>query len=275
MSALRPTSRRRFLGMATAVGTAGTLLPLAFSRATAQTDLTPNTLPQNGTPQNTPPQNNQGSGTGLQSGAARDAAQLVDQAALTAESLLRDPNFSELASFAQRAKAIVIFPQILKAGFILGAEGGRGVLLVRGADGSWSPPAFYTLAAGSIGLQIGGQVSELVMTVMNDGALAAMMTNKVQLGAELSVAVGPVGKGAEAATTTNLNSDIIAFSKTVGLFGGGALEGAGMIPNHEWNRAYYNAAQATPETVVLERRFYNMQADRLRQALPQPQSGSS
>ncbi|WP_375593320.1 lipid-binding SYLF domain-containing protein [Algihabitans albus] len=245
MPDLRHPSRRRFLGMASAVATSGALLSLTATPTAAQ------------------------------DGVAQEASQLVDQSALTAESLLRDPNFSELQSVAGRAKAILIFPQILKAGFILGAEGGRGVLLVRGGDGSWSPPAFYTLAAGSIGLQIGGQVSELVMTVMNDGALAAMMRNKVQLGAELSVAVGPVGKGAEAATTTNLNSDVIAFSKTVGLFGGGALEGAGLIPNHAWNRAYYNAPPATPETIVLERRFYNMQADRLRQALPQPQGQSS
>ncbi|MGP1256929.1 MAG: lipid-binding SYLF domain-containing protein [Kiloniellales bacterium] len=245
MPDLRHPSRRRFLGMASAAATSGALLSLTATSAAAQ------------------------------DGVAQEASRLVDQSALTAESLLRDPSFSELTSFAGRAKAILIFPQILKAGFILGAEGGRGVLLVRGGDGSWSPPAFYTLAAGSIGLQIGGQVSELVMTVMNDGALAAMMKNKVQLGAELSVAVGPVGKGAEAATTTNLNSDVIAFSKTVGLFGGGALEGAGLIPNHAWNRAYYNAPQSTPETIVLERRFYNMQADRLRQALPQPQGQSS
>ncbi len=243
--ASRHRSRRRFLGLATAAALVGTLAAGLLPSPAAAQD----------------------SG---QDGAAQDAQELVDKAALTAESLLRNPDFSDLASYMRRAKAVLVFPQILKAGFILGAEGGRGVLLVRGADGSWSPPAFYTLAAGSIGLQIGGQVSELVMTVMNDGALAAMMKNKVQLGGEVSVAVGPLGKGAEAATTTNLNSDVVAFSKTVGLFGGGALEGAGLIPEHDWNRSYYNAPQATPESIVLERQYYNVGADRLRRALPQP-----
>jgi lipid-binding SYLF domain-containing protein len=200
--------------------------------------------------------------------AAVDAQELIDDATLTVNKLLRDPEFTDLASYMRRAEAVLVFPQILKAGFILGAEGGTGVLLVRGDDGTWSPPAFYTLAAGSIGLQIGGQVSELIMTVMNRDALAALMKNKVQLGGEVSVAVGPVGKGAQAGTTTNLNSDIVAFSKAVGLFGGGALEGAGLIPESDWNRAYYKAPQATAESIVIQRQYYNVEADKLRQALP-------
>lgn len=238
-----PLSRRRLLGLA-AAGLLGAGL-LAAQPAAAQEDR------------------------------ATDAQALVDDATLTVQKLLRDEEFTDLAGYMRRAEAVLVFPQILKAGFILGAEGGRGVLLVRGDDGSWSPPAFYTLAAGSIGLQIGGQVSELVMTVMNPEALAALMENKVQLGGEISVAVGPVGKGAQASTTTNLNSDIIAFSKAVGLFGGGALEGAGLIPESEWNRAYYNAPEATAEAIVIERRYFNVGADALRQALRQDNAGAS
>ncbi|HSR71739.1 MAG TPA: lipid-binding SYLF domain-containing protein, partial [Kiloniellales bacterium] len=152
-------------------------------------------------------------------------------------------------------------------GFIVGAEGGSGVLLVRGSDGSWSPPAFYTLAAGSIGLQIGGQVSEVVFTLMNDGAVNAMLKNEVKLGADASVAIGPIGAGVEASTTTNLREDIIAFSRAVGLFAGGAFEGAKLISRENWNAEYYGAA-ASPKAIVVDRKFFNPQADKLRQALP-------
>ena len=142
--------------------------------------------------------------------AASEPEALVEKAALTIEKLLVDPDLTELAPFVDRAQAVLIIPQLVKGGFIIGGEGGSGVLLVRGSDGTWSPPAFYTLAAGSIGLQIGGQVSEVVFTIMNDGAVDAVLDENFKLGADASVALGPLGKGVEASTTTNLSDDIYA-----------------------------------------------------------------
>ncbi len=199
--------------------------------------------------------------------AASAAEELVEESRISLERMLGDDELPELKGYVTRARGLLIVPQLVKAGFILGAEAGSGVLMVRGGDGTWSAPTFYTLAAGSIGLQIGGQVSEVVFTVMSEGAVEALLRSGIKLGADLSITLGPIGKGLEASTTTNLSADVFAFSKNVGLFGGGALEGAKLFARNKLNEAYYGPG-ATPRAIVIERRFFNPQADKLRQAAP-------
>ncbi|MEE8145546.1 MAG: lipid-binding SYLF domain-containing protein, partial [Kiloniellales bacterium] len=171
--------------------------------------------------------------------AATAPEELVEKATLTIEKLLADPNLPELRGYVEKSQGVLIIPQLVKGGLLIGGEGGSGVLLIKGSDGTWSSPAFFTLAAGSFGLQIGGQVSEVVFTIMNDGAVNAILDNSLKLGADASIAVGPLGKGVEASTTTNLSDDIYAFSRSVGLFGGGALEGAAILNRKSWNEIYY------------------------------------
>lgn len=207
------------------------------------------------------------SAPGRPAAAASVAEELVEESRFSIERMLVDPNLSELKPYVEKARGLLIIPELVKGGFILGAEGGSGVLLVRGSDGSWSSPAFYTLAAGSVGLQAGGQVSEVVFTLMNDGAVQAILDHEFKFGADASVALGPYGKGVEASTTANLSADVYAFSRSVGLFGGGGFEGAKLISRKKLNEEYYGAA-ATPRAVVIERRFFNPQADKLRAALP-------
>ncbi len=173
--------------------------------------------------------------------ASTEAERLVDQSRISIERMLADPEFFNLKDMIGKARGVLIVPELFKGGFIIGAEGGSGVLMVRGADGTWSAPAFYTLAAGSIGFQIGGQVSEVVFTLMNDAAVRALLNNEFKLGADAGVAVGPIGAGIEASTTSNLERDIYAFSKSVGLFGGGVLEGGKILEQKERNRQYYGA----------------------------------
>ncbi len=199
--------------------------------------------------------------------ALSDPEELVEKAALTIEKLLVDPNMTELRRYVEESQAVLIVPQMVKGSFIIGAEGGSGVLLVKGSDGTWSAPAFYTLAAGSIGLQIGAQVSEVVFTIMNEGAVEAILDNNFKLGADASIAVGPIGKGIEASTTTNFSDDVYAFAKAVGLYGGGSFEGAAILKRGKWNESYY-ATGALPQEIVLERKYFNAHADRLRGALP-------
>jgi SH3 domain-containing YSC84-like protein 1 len=199
--------------------------------------------------------------------AETEAETFVIEARLTVDRLLADKDFFELAKYVKAAKGIYIVPQLVKAGFILGAEGGTGVFLARGTDGSWSPPAFYTLGAGSIGLQIGGEVKEVVFVLMSDKAVDAMLSSEFKLGADLSVTVGPMGRGVEASRTTDFTSDIYAFSKSVGLFGGGSLEGAKIFTRTSLNESYY-APGAMPKAIVIDRKFTNLQADSLRQLLP-------
>lgn len=199
--------------------------------------------------------------------AATEAEALVTESRLTIDRLLADKEFFELPKFVKAAKGVLIVPQLVKGGFIIGAEGGTGVFLARGTDGSWSPPAFYTLAAGSIGLQIGAEVKEVVFVLMSDRAVDAMLSSEFKLGADASVTVGPMGRGVEASRSTDFTSDIYAFSKSVGLFGGGALEGAKIFARASLNDSYY-ASGATPKAIVIDRRFTNLHADDLRALLP-------
>ena len=199
--------------------------------------------------------------------AENEAEALVTESRLTIDRLLADEDFFELPQFIRGAKGIYIVPQLVKGGFIIGAEGGTGVLLARGTDGSWSSPAFYTLAAGSLGLQIGGEVKEVVFVLMSDQVVDALLSSEFKLGADASISVGPMGRGVEASRSTDFSADIYAFSKSVGLFGGGALEGAKFFERESLNNSYYGG-NATARSIVIERRFSNPQADSLRQVLP-------
>lgn len=191
--------------------------------------------------------------------------ELVDKARITFEKLITSVEFGELPGYMKRAKAVLIFPELYKGGFILGAEGGRGILSARGADG-WSQPAFYDLAAGSLGLQIGGQVSEVVLTIMSDKALTAVLDDQLKFGGDMSIAVGPIGKGLGADTTTNFQADVYSFAKTAGLFGGVSFEGAGIIKKQDWNQAYYGQG-ASPRGIVMEGKFKNPNTNALLKSL--------
>ncbi|MFQ5970870.1 MAG: lipid-binding SYLF domain-containing protein [Alphaproteobacteria bacterium] len=193
--------------------------------------------------------------------------ELVDRSALAVVALRRDERLGpSVVSAIDRAKAIVIIPSLLKGGFILGGEGGRGVLLARREDGRWGSPAFITLGAASIGLQIGGQVSEVVFTIMTDKGLNAVLVNKFKLGADASVALGPVGGNVEASTTTAIGADIFSYARTQGLFGGGAFEGAVITQRDEWNEAYYGAVY-TPRRIITDPAVPSPGAASLRAAL--------
>jgi lipid-binding SYLF domain-containing protein len=191
--------------------------------------------------------------------------ELIDKARITFEKLITSVEFGELPDYMKRAKAVLIFPELYKGGFILGAEGGRGILSARGADG-WSQPAFYDLAAGSLGLQIGGQVSEVVLTIMSDKALTAVLDDQLKFGGDMSIAVGPIGKGLGADTTTNFQADVYSFAKTAGLFGGVSFEGAGIIKKQDWNQAYYGQG-ASPRGIVMEGKFKNPNTNALLKSL--------
>lgn len=201
--------------------------------------------------------------------AGQKAEDLVTECAIVIEEMLASPDepaLSRLAEFIERSRAVMVFPAVFKGSFIVGGEGGSGVLIAKGVDGSWSSPAFYTLAAGSVGLQIGGQVSKVCFTIMTDGGLDAILSDNVKFGADLSVAVGPFGAGTEASTTTNFDIDVYSFSTAVGLFGGGAFEGSGLIVRKSFMEGYYGTA-VSPREIVVDRKYSNVQANRLKTAL--------
>ena len=204
--------------------------------------------------------------TATPAAALSDEQELVERARLSFLKLIADPEFDQLPYYVGKARGLMIFPELVKGGFIVGGEGGSGVLVVRSETLGWSYPAFYTIAAGSIGLQIGGQVAEAVFTVMSEKAVDAILDNQFKFGGDVSVAVGPIGQGLEAATTTNLDADIYQFAKTAGLFGGFSLEGAGILKRDSYNEGYYGAG-ATPYGITIEGRYSNPNAQTLRDAL--------
>ena len=189
---------------------------------------------------------------------------LVDKARITIESFASDPEMGVMRNFFKRAQGVLIIPQFLKGGFIIGGSGGSGVLL--GRNGEWSDPAFFTMGGGSIGFQIGGQVSEVVLLLMTHRAVDAVIHNEVKLGADASIAAGPLGLGAEAATTTNFDTDIFSFSRAKGLFAGVSFEGAVIKARSDWNRMYYRK-QTTARQIVFIRNVKTDRADELKAAL--------
>jgi lipid-binding SYLF domain-containing protein len=192
--------------------------------------------------------------------------ELVSKARLTIERLSASPDFGRMNAAIKTSQAVMIFPSVLKGSFIIGAEGGNGVLLTKDANGEWSYPAFYTLGAGSIGLQAGFQDSEAVFVINTLKGLNAVLNNNFKFGVEASVALGPVGQGIEGSTTTAFGADIEAYSATRGLFAGGSFEGAVMYERSDWSRNYYEVG-ASARGVVMERAFRNPQADGLRDAM--------
>lgn len=197
---------------------------------------------------------------------AEEPQALVDRARLSVESVLNDPNFAAAKARLRTARGILVVPQLIKAGLFIGGEGGFGVLLSKDAQGNWSNPAFVTMAGASFGIQIGVEAKEVLFLVMTDRGMNTLLSTQAKLGADASVSVGPMGAGVEAATTGSPATDIIAFSKSQGLFGGAALEGSVIQPKADFNQAYYGRA-VTPREILVNRTVSSPGADDLRRAL--------
>ncbi len=187
-----------------------------------------------------------------------DLENLVNKATKTFYDFMADPDMGWVRSNLKKAKAILIIPACYKGGFIFGAEGGTGVLLARDdKTGKWSYPAFYTMGSISFGLQIGGKVSEIILLVMTDRGKDALLSPSFKLGADISVAAGPVGAGAEAKTF-----DVLAFARSKGAFGGVSISGAVITARDSMNQIYYGK-KVRPVDILYLHAVSNKQADRL------------
>lgn len=196
------------------------------------------------------------------------AEALVDRARWTVETFRtnQEPYLKEFQNQLKTAWGVVVLPGVLRGGFIVAAEGGNGVMLARNDSGEWSPPAFYTLGGGSVGLQAGAMAAEMVLVARSRKAAEALIDHQGTLGANLEVAGGPIGMGVEASTTAAMGADVLLFSRSAGAFGGGAIKGAVLARRTDMNEAYYGGG-ANPRAILIERRFRNPQADPLVQAL--------
>lgn len=146
------------------------------------------------------------------------------------------------SSLLKSAKAVAIFPSMVKAGFVVAGQYGNGVVMVRdAATGKWSAPAFYRMSGGSVGFQIGGQASDAVLVVTNDRGVNSFLENKFTLGVDASVAAGPVGRDAEGKTDWQMESTVYSYSRSRGLFAGVALDGMVVNEDRDANTSYYGA----------------------------------
>ncbi|MBE9551843.1 MAG: lipid-binding SYLF domain-containing protein [Proteobacteria bacterium] len=193
--------------------------------------------------------------------------ELVVKAQWTVEEMAENDDFGQyVRKFMKNAKGVLIVPNMIKGAFIFGGEGGSGVLLVKGENGAWSYPAFFTLGGISWGLQIGGSSSQIMMLLMTDSGVNALLEDKkLKFGADLGVALGPVGGGAEAAVTLG-SADVLVWSLSKGAYLGISLEGSIVEPREGLNGEYYGEEVVT-KSIVIEGKHRNPQADPLRSAL--------
>lgn len=171
-----------------------------------------------------------------------DATDVIDQ-------LLRIPEQSIPPSLLSRAYGIAVIPNMIKAGFVVGARHGKGILVVRQPDNSWSNPAFVQLTGGSVGWQAGAQSTDIILVFKTRKGIDGITRGKLTLGADASVAAGPVGRHTEVATDIQLKSEVYSYSRSRGLFAGVAVEGAGLTMDKKSNAAFYGSTSLSPADI--------------------------
>lgn len=162
----------------------------------------------------------------------------AQQAAAVFTKIMNVPDQAIPQKLLDKAEAVAIFPGVIKAGFILGGRGGDGVI-IRRVKGGWGAPAFFNLAGGSFGLQIGAAKTDVVLLFMNTGALEGLLQDKFEIGGEGSAAAGPVGRSASATTDAQLKAQILSYSRSKGLFAGLEIKGVAITSDKDDNIAVY------------------------------------
>ena len=189
---------------------------------------------------------------------------LVDQALVTLNNFVAAADMEWFTKHLKEAKGVFIVPQLLKAGFIFGGSGGRGVVLLRDEKtGRWGEPAFYSIGSVCFGLQIGGESSEVVMQIRTQGGVESLYGSSFKLGGDTSIALGPVGAGAAGKGVT---ADLVSFSRAQGAFAGLALDGSVIKVNDDFNKDYYGK-EVRPTDILVKKDVSNPGAARLREGL--------
>lgn len=195
---------------------------------------------------------------------------LVDQALVTLNNFVAQPDMEWFRDHLKNAKGVFIVPQLLKAGFIFGGSGGRGVVLLRDPKtGRWGQPAFYDIGSVSFGLQIGGESSEVIMQIRTERGMESLYSTSFKLGGDTSVAIGPVGAGAAG---KGVAADLVSFSRTQGAFAGLALDGSVIKINDDFNKDYYGK-EVRPVDILVKKDVSNPGSTKLREALYKAEKG--
>jgi lipid-binding SYLF domain-containing protein len=176
----------------------------------------------------------------------------IAEAARVLDEVLSAPDKSVPESILEKAQAIVVIPSTVKGALIVGAQHGKGVMSAK-MNGTWSAPAFVTLTGGSIGFQIGGQATDIVLVVVNERGIENLAQNTFKIGGDASVAAGPVGREAAASTDYKLQAQILSYSRSRGLFAGVSLAGSTIRADRDANEKIYTVGYNTRQ-IVMERR---------------------
>jgi lipid-binding SYLF domain-containing protein len=171
---------------------------------------------------------------------ATDSGRKIVEASGVLEEIFSIPERTIPPSLLSNARAIVVLPGLLKAGFIVGGRYGTGLLIARAKDGTWLYPVMVSLTGASIGWQIGAQSTDIVLVFKDLRSVETIEKGKFTLGADASVAAGPVGRHAEASTDIQFRSEIYSYSRSRGLFAGLALEGGALLIDHDATWAFYS-----------------------------------
>lgn len=169
-----------------------------------------------------------------------DAARHSSTAAKTFTEIMNVRDKAIPKELLNKAEAIAVFPDVIKAAFIIGGRGGQGVISRR-VKGGWSAPAFFNLGGGSFGVQIGAQQTDYVLLIMNEDGVKGLLEDKFEIGGEVGVAAGPVGREAAASTNPTLDAGILSYSRSKGAFIGAALKGAVISPDNDLNESVYGS----------------------------------
>lgn len=168
----------------------------------------------------------------------KDAARHASDASETFTEIMNVKDKAIPQELLDTAEAIAVFPGVIKAAFVFGGRGGQGVISRR-VKGGWSAPAFFNLGGGSFGPQIGAQKTDYILLIMNESGLNGLLKDKFELGGEVGIAAGPVGREAAASTNPRLDAGILSYSRSKGAFIGAALKGAVITPDNDLNEAIY------------------------------------
>ena len=169
----------------------------------------------------------------------RDAVKTSQKATKTLSEIMQISDKSIPRDLLDRAKAVAVFPSVLKAAFIVGGHGGKGVISRRLPSG-WGAPAFFKISGGSLGFQIGASSSDVVMLFMTEDSLKNLLEDKFEIGGEAAAAAGPIGRTAKATTDAQLQAAILSYSRSKGLFAGLSLTGAVISADNDANQAVYS-----------------------------------
>jgi lipid-binding SYLF domain-containing protein len=201
-------------------------------------------------------------------GAQRAEVRMVQSAADVFQALVAVPEHEVPAALVRQVEGIAILPGVQRVGFIVGGQKGKGVLVVRGGDGSWSRPLFLTLTGGSLGWQVGIQSADIVLFFRTMESVDRILRGKYTLGVDASLAAGSLGREASAVTDQDLRAEIYSYSRTRGIFAGVALSGAALDVDWDANALYYGKDIGKPQDVLTGTGLPDPQsAAQLRQAI--------